>query len=106
VKKTYPVPQYVHGISIDFYGYVWGVSMGAQAYRVDHEQDGPFQTFDGLVGAYTYSDMTGSRSATSRLLAGSPRERLTGSCEASAVIAIRPGLQSRGSSRARLVACA
>jgi hypothetical protein len=58
VKKNYPVPQYVHGISIDFYGYVWGVSMGTQAYRVD-PADGQFQTFDGLVGAYSYSDMTG-----------------------------------------------
>ena len=58
VKQTYPVPQYVHGISIDFYGYVWGVSMGTQAYRVQ-PIDGTLQTFEGLVGAYTYSDMTG-----------------------------------------------
>lgn len=58
VKQTYPVPQYVHGISIDFYGYVWGVSMGSQAYRVD-PKDGTLLTFEGLVGAYTYSDMTG-----------------------------------------------
>lgn len=58
VKKNYPVPQYVHGISIDFYGYVWGVSMGTQAYRVQ-PIDGTLLTFEGLVGAYTYSDMTG-----------------------------------------------
>ncbi len=58
VKTTYPVPQYVHGISIDFYGFVWGVSMGTQAYRVD-PVDGTTLTFEGLVGAYTYSDMTG-----------------------------------------------
>ena len=58
VKTTYPVPQYVHGISIDFYGYVWGVSMGTQAYRVN-VQDSTLETFEGLVGAYTYSDMTG-----------------------------------------------
>jgi hypothetical protein len=59
VKTTYPVPQYVHGISIDFYGYVWGVSMGSEAYRLDITQNGAFQTFNTLVGAYTYSDMTG-----------------------------------------------
>ncbi len=58
VKTTFPVPQYVHGISIDFYGFVWGVSMGSQAYRVQ-PLDGTLQTFEGLVGAYTYSDMTG-----------------------------------------------
>jgi hypothetical protein len=58
VKTTYPVPQYVHGISIDFYGYVWGVSMGSEAYRVD-PANGQFLTFTGLVGAYSYSDMTG-----------------------------------------------
>jgi len=59
VKNVYPVPQYVHGISIDFYGYVWGVSMGSEAYRLDIAQGGQFQTVYGLVGAYTYSDMTG-----------------------------------------------
>jgi len=59
VKATYPVNQYVHGISIDFYGYVWGVSMANEAYRLDITQNGAFQTFSNLVGAYTYSDMTG-----------------------------------------------
>jgi hypothetical protein len=59
VKATYPVPQYVHGISIDFYGYVWGVSMANEAYRLDITQGGALQTFSNLVGAYTYSDMTG-----------------------------------------------
>ena len=59
VKTSYPLPQYVHGISIDYYGFVWGVSLGAQAYRVDIKDPAAFKTFDGLVGAYTYSDMTG-----------------------------------------------
>jgi len=58
VKTTLAVPQYVHGISIDFYGYVWGVSMGSQAYRVN-PMDASLLTFEGLVGAYSYSDMTG-----------------------------------------------
>ena len=59
VKANYPLPEYVHGISIDYYGYVWGVSIGANAYRVDIMNNGAFDTFTGLVGAYTYSDMTG-----------------------------------------------
>lgn len=58
VKATYALPQHVHGISVDFYGYVWGVSQGTDAYRLD-PADGSFQTVTGLVGAYTYSDMTG-----------------------------------------------
>jgi hypothetical protein len=58
-KQSYPLPEYVHGISIDYYGFVWGVSMGSQAYRVDVMNNGQFETFTGLVGAYTYSDMTG-----------------------------------------------
>jgi hypothetical protein len=67
VKATYPVPQYVHGISIDYYGFVWGVSLGSEAYRVDTVANN-FQTFTGLVGAYTYSDMTGDRSNLSVVL--------------------------------------
>ncbi len=55
---SYPLPNYVHGVSIDFEGYVWGVSMNTQAYRVD-PTDGTFDTVNGLVGPYTYSDMTG-----------------------------------------------
>jgi hypothetical protein len=55
---TIPLPNYVHGISVDFAGMVWGVTPGAQAYRGDPES-GEVETFNGLVGAYTYSDMTG-----------------------------------------------
>lgn len=47
------------GISVDFYGYVWVVDRGASiAYRVDPD-DGSFESYAGLTGAYTYSDMTG-----------------------------------------------
>jgi len=56
---TIPLPQYVHGISVDFAGKVWGVEFaGSNAYRADPET-GDVETFTGLVGAYTYSDMTG-----------------------------------------------
>jgi len=47
------------GVSIDFYGYVWVVNMGSNAYRVDPETH-LYESYDGLDGAYTYSDMTGA----------------------------------------------
>jgi hypothetical protein len=59
VQYSLPLPEYVHGVSIDFEGYVWGVSLfGTNAYRVD-PSTGLFDTFTGLVSPYTYSDMTG-----------------------------------------------
>ena len=58
IKQTYSLPQHAHGISVDFDGYIWAVSQGSEAYRLD-PSDGSFQTVGGLVGAYTYSDMTG-----------------------------------------------
>ncbi|MEM7160070.1 MAG: hypothetical protein AAF799_44950 [Myxococcota bacterium] len=61
----YELPGHVHGVSIDFDGLVWGVSgvwgggsQGTDAYRVN-PSTGDFETFTGLNGAYTYSDMTG-----------------------------------------------
>ncbi len=58
ITRTYALPQHAHGISVDFHGYVWAVSQGSEAYRLD-PVDGSFETVGGLVGAYTYSDMTG-----------------------------------------------
>ncbi len=58
VEYSIPLPNYVHGVSIDFYGYVWGVSMNTEAYRIDPD-NGTFDTVTGLIGPYTYSDMTG-----------------------------------------------
>jgi streptogramin lyase len=46
------------GVSIDFYGYVWVVDQGTSAFRIDPATQ-TFDTFTGLVGPYTYSDMTG-----------------------------------------------
>jgi hypothetical protein len=54
----YPLCDYVHGVSVDAYGYVWGVSMGDIAFRIDPDGGG-YTWFDGLVQPYTYSDMTG-----------------------------------------------
>jgi hypothetical protein len=59
VVATIPIPNYVHGVSVDFYGYVWGVSQQQTwAYRVDPIA-ATVDTFTGLTGPYTYSDMTG-----------------------------------------------
>ncbi|WP_434421389.1 hypothetical protein [Nannocystis pusilla] len=58
-KDVLNVPSYVHGISIDFYGYVWGVTLSEPyAYRV-HPVMKTVDTFTGLTAPYTYSDMTG-----------------------------------------------
>jgi hypothetical protein len=53
---SYPTPT-SYGVSIDFFGYVWAVN-GNGAHRVDPET-GDVTSYTGLVGAYTYSDMTG-----------------------------------------------
>jgi hypothetical protein len=58
VEYSIPIPEYVHGVSVDYQGYVWGVSMNSSAYRVD-PQSGTWDTVTGLVNPYTYSDMTG-----------------------------------------------
>ncbi len=65
--SSHPVGA-VKGVSIDFDGYVWGVSgvgafantaeRGTIAYRLD-PNTGDVQSYNGLNGAYTYSDMTG-----------------------------------------------
>lgn len=46
------------GVSIDFDGNVWVVDQGTSAFRID-PSTGTIDTFTGLVGPYTYSDMTG-----------------------------------------------
>jgi hypothetical protein len=57
VEKTWQTGG-TYGVSIDFEGYVWTVAYGSVASKVDPET-GQFWTYNGLVGAYTYSDMTG-----------------------------------------------
>jgi len=64
------IPSYVHGVSIDFNGNVWGVTFaGSEAYRVD-PTTGTVDTYAGLVGAYTYSDMTGFALSTAGVPTG------------------------------------
>ncbi|MFO0632107.1 MAG: hypothetical protein U0168_04575 [Nannocystaceae bacterium] len=59
VVQTLPVPSYVHGVSIDFNGYVWGPAINNnEAYRVD-PATGTVDVVTGLNLPYTYSDMTG-----------------------------------------------
>ena len=58
IVQMIDLPQHVHGVAVDFDGMIWGVTLGADAYRID-PVTGAFDTFTGLVGAYTYSDMSG-----------------------------------------------
>ncbi|MCH9685848.1 MAG: hypothetical protein K0V04_30725, partial [Deltaproteobacteria bacterium] len=59
IDEQIQLPEYVHGVSVDFAGMVWGVSFaGNNAYRADPVTD-QVDTYNGLFGAYTYSDMTG-----------------------------------------------
>jgi hypothetical protein len=62
VVATFPLPMIdnpdIHGISIDFDGRVWGVSVGTMAARVD-PATGAVEYVGGLQSPYTYSDMTG-----------------------------------------------
>ena len=57
VEKTWATNG-SYGISIDFEGYVWAVAFGSTANKIDPETGQSWQ-YNGLVGAYTYSDMTG-----------------------------------------------
>jgi len=54
---NWPTPT-SYGVSIDHAGYIWAVN-GNGAHRVD-PQTGAVTSYNGLVGAYTYSDMTGA----------------------------------------------
>ena len=59
IDEQIQLPEYVHGVSVDFQGKVWGVSFaGSNAYRADPVTD-DVEVYNGLIGAYTYSDMTG-----------------------------------------------
>ncbi|MFV8749599.1 hypothetical protein ACNOYE_03490 [Nannocystaceae bacterium ST9] len=53
-----------YGVSIDFEGYVWAVAYGSLATKWDPETCESW-SYNGLVGAYTYSDMTGYALANS-----------------------------------------
>ncbi|MCA9650346.1 MAG: hypothetical protein H6712_34870 [Myxococcales bacterium] len=64
VDEQIQLPEYVHGVSVDFQGNVWGVSFaGSNAYRAN-PTTGAVDVYGGLIGAYTYSDMTGHALST------------------------------------------
>lgn len=59
VLQTIPVAaQVTKGVSVDFFGNVWVVSMATDAFRIDPETL-KIDVYAGLNAAYTYSDMTG-----------------------------------------------
>lgn len=54
-----PVNNQVKGVSVDIDGYIWAVAQGdTRAFKINPD-DFTYETFDGLNGPYTYSDMTG-----------------------------------------------
>lgn len=53
------LPEYVHGISVDFQGNVWGVGFTTNNAHRANPETGVVDTYSGLTQAYTYSDMTG-----------------------------------------------
>jgi hypothetical protein len=57
ILYEWPTPS-SYGVSVDFAGFVWAVD-GSGAHKVDPET-GQVLSYNGLVGAYTYSDMTGA----------------------------------------------
>ncbi|MBZ5712095.1 hypothetical protein [Nannocystis pusilla] len=64
VVKTLDVGQpgddHIWGVAVDFDGKVWGVPRnGTRAYKIDPGTGATELVFQGLVSAYTYSDMTG-----------------------------------------------
>lgn len=58
VGAAIPLEGTVKGVSVDVDGYVWAVTQADRAYRIDPD-DFTSEFYGGLVGAYTYSDMTG-----------------------------------------------
>jgi hypothetical protein len=60
IPVTQPDDDFIWGVAIDFDGFVWAVPRnGSRAYKVSPETDSVVLTVQGLVSAYTYSDMTG-----------------------------------------------
>jgi streptogramin lyase len=47
------------GVSVDIDGYVWFIEVGSRAFRINPD-DETYEVYNGLNGAYTYSDMTGN----------------------------------------------
>jgi DNA-binding beta-propeller fold protein YncE len=47
------------GVSVDADGFVWFIEVGRRAFKINPNSR-TYQVYDGLVGAYTYSDMTGN----------------------------------------------
>ncbi len=70
VVQQIQLPAYAHGISVDFDGNVWAVGFASsQAFRVDPVTS-TIDTFSALVGAYSYSDMTGFALSTAGVPSG------------------------------------
>jgi DNA-binding beta-propeller fold protein YncE len=54
-----PVTNQIKGVSVDIDGFIWAVAQGdTRAFKIDPDSYA-YETYDGLDGPYTYSDMTG-----------------------------------------------
>jgi len=54
-----PVTNQIKGVSVDIDGYIWATAQDdPRAFKIDPD-DYSYETYDGLDGPYTYSDMTG-----------------------------------------------
>ena len=63
VGDTVPLPNpgLARGVGVDVDGYIWAVILGGtQAFRI-HPDTYEIQSYDGLNGPYTYSDMAGGQ---------------------------------------------
>ena len=63
IEQLIPLPGCSNpwGVAVDIEGYVWAPDMSASvAFKVDPETHQVVHTVQGLVGPYTYSDMTGA----------------------------------------------
>lgn len=58
VGETLELGEMIKGVSVDLDGNLWAVSM-TTAYKIDPQGPALIDTYAGLDGPYTYSDMTG-----------------------------------------------
>ena len=60
ITVAQPDDDFIWGVAVDFDGFVWAIPRnGSRAYKVSPELNSVVLTAEGLVSAYTYSDMTG-----------------------------------------------
>jgi hypothetical protein len=60
IAVTQEGDDFIWGVAVDFDGFIWAIPRnGSRAYKVSPDTNSVALTVNGLVSAYTYSDMTG-----------------------------------------------